>query len=169
MVSQAMAAVVITGTGKLQVTTTVAENIVGSLKVGEKVEALVRAVADEPFAGSIKSIVPAPPAGQTTYPVIIGFDEPSDALKPGMLVEVNMATGAAENVVTVPSDSVIIRGGQEVVAVLDSDNKIRIAEVETGLDDGERVEIKSGVQSGDNVLYEGQHYVDADSNVKVVE
>jgi RND family efflux transporter MFP subunit len=167
MVAQAMPAVVITGTGKIQVRTTVAENLVSGLAKGEPVEVFVRAISDEPFPAKISRIVPAPPTGQTTYPIIIEFDMPSDELKPGMFAEVEMVTARAESAVTVPSDAVIIRGGKEVVVVMDGADKVRVKEVVTGIDDGVNVEIKSGVAAGDSVVTEGQHYVNDDSKVRI--
>jgi RND family efflux transporter MFP subunit len=169
MVSQAMPSVVITGTGKIQVATTVAENLVSGIHAGDAVDVYVRAVSDEPFAGTISRIVPAPPTGQTTYPVVIDFDYPGKELRPGMFAEISMATDSAEGVILVPSDSVTIRNGKEVIAVLDADNKVHITEVESGIDDGTDVEILSGISAGDRVVTEGQHYIDDSSNVKVVD
>jgi RND family efflux transporter MFP subunit len=180
MVSQAMPAVVLTGTEGLEVTTTVAENLVSALEPGEEVDVIVRAVSDEPVRGYIHKIVPAPPTGQTTYPVVIRVDEPPAALKPGMFAEVSMVTGRADGAVLVPSDAVIIRDGKEVVAILDgggtgdsgdsgSGDKVRIVEVETGIDNGEQVEIRSGVSAGDRVVTSGQHYLAEDSKVRITE
>ncbi|MDR0596810.1 MAG: efflux RND transporter periplasmic adaptor subunit [Clostridiales Family XIII bacterium] len=167
MVSQAMPAAVITGTGKIQVRTTVAESLVGGLVKGEPVEVFVRAVSDEPFPAKISRIVPAPPTGQTTYPIIIEFDMPSEELKPGMFAEVEMVTAKAQGAVTVPSDAVIIRGGKEVVVVMDGADRVRVREVVTGIDDGVSVVIDSGVAAGERVVTEGQHYVNDDTKVRV--
>jgi hypothetical protein len=41
-------------------------------------------------------------------------------------------------------------------------------EVETGLDTGELIEIISGINQGDSVIIEGQHYVSDGARVKVV-
>jgi RND family efflux transporter MFP subunit len=169
MASQAMPAVVITATGNIQITTTVAENLVDRIGVGEAVEIRVRAVSEELYRGVIRQIVPAPPTGQTTYPVIIDFDSPGAELKPGMFTEVTMATGRAEGVCLTPSDAVMIRDGKEIVATLGADDKVEIREVETGIDDGENVEIVSGVSPGERVVTEGQHYIDEDSKVRIAE
>jgi RND family efflux transporter MFP subunit len=169
MASQAMPAVVITGTSKVQVMTTVAENLVDEIQVGEAAEIYVRALSDEPFGGTISQIVPAPPTGQTTYPVVVDFDSPDAGLKPGMLTEVTMVTGRSEGVCLVPSDAIMIRDGREIVAVLGSGDKVEIREVSTGIDDGENIEITDGVSAGERIVTQGQHYIDEDSNVRVAE
>jgi RND family efflux transporter MFP subunit len=167
MASQAMPAVVITGTGRLQVTTTVAENLVNSLNVGDPADILIRAVSDEPLEGVISRVVPAPPTGQTTYPIVIDFDYPDERLKPGMFTEVTMITGKAGSVCLIQSDAIIIRDGVEVVAVLTDGDRVEIREVTTGIDDGENIEILSGVSPGERVVVRGQHYINEDSKVKV--
>jgi RND family efflux transporter MFP subunit len=167
MVSQAMPAVVITGTGNIQVTTSVAETLIGELSAGDAVDIYVRAVTDEPFRGVIRQIVPAPPTGQTTYPVVIDIESPGAELKPGMFTEVTMTTGRAEGVCLAPSDAVMIRDGKEIVATLGEGDKVVIKEVTTGIDDGKNVEIVSGVSPGERVITAGQHYVDEDSKVRI--
>ncbi|MDR1495691.1 MAG: efflux RND transporter periplasmic adaptor subunit [Clostridiales Family XIII bacterium] len=169
MVSQAMPAVVITSTDRIQAATTVAENLVDKINVGDSVEVYVRAVSDEPYRGVVRQIVPAPPTGQTTYPVIIDFENISEGLKPGMLVEAVMVTGRSEGACLIPSDSVMIRDGKEIVATLGEGDKVEIKEVTTGIDDGENIEIVSGVSPGERVVTEGQHYIDEDSKIRIVE
>jgi RND family efflux transporter MFP subunit len=169
MVSQAMPAVIITGTSKIQVTTTVAESLVDEIGVGDTAEIYVRAVSDEPFKGVIRQIVPAPPTGQTTYPVVIDFSNPDEKLKPGMFTEVTMVTGRAEAVCLVPSGAVMIRDGREIVAVLGEGDKVELREVSAGIDDGLNIEITSGVSTGERIVTQGQHYIDEDSKVRVAE
>jgi multidrug efflux pump subunit AcrA (membrane-fusion protein) len=167
MVSQAMPAVVITATGNIQVTTSVAETLVDEISVGDAVELYVRAVSDDPYRGVIRQIVPAPPTGQTTYPVIIDIESPGAGLKPGMFTEVTMTTGRAEGVCLAPSGAVMIRDGKEIVATIGEGDKVVIREVTTGIDDGENVEIMSGLSPGERVITAGQHYVDEDSKVRI--
>jgi RND family efflux transporter MFP subunit len=169
MASQAMPAVVITGTGHIQATATVAENIVGGIGPGDSVSVLVRAAREEPYEGTIRQVVPAPPTGQTTYPVVVDFDSHGLELKPGMFAEITMATGKADNVCLIPSGAIMVRDGKEIVATLSGEGKVEIREVTTGIDDGGNIEIRSGLSPGDRVVTEGQHYVNEDSKVKVVE
>jgi RND family efflux transporter MFP subunit len=169
MVGQAMPAVVITGTSKVQVTTTVAENLIDKIHVGEAAEIYIKAVSQDPFMGTINQIVPAPQTGQTTYPVIVDFDSPPAELMPGMLTEITMTTGKAESVCIVPSDSIMIREGNEVVAVLGEGDKVEMREVSTGIDDGSNIEITEGVSAGERIVTQGQHYIDEDSKVRIAE
>ena len=55
------------------------------------------------------------------------------------------------------------------MVTLDSDNIPSFTEVETGIDNGEYVEILSGIKKGDIVVIEGQNFVDEGVRVEVVE
>jgi multidrug efflux pump subunit AcrA (membrane-fusion protein) len=78
-------------------------------------------------------------------------------------------TGRAGGVCLLPSDAVMIRDGKEIVATLGEGDKGEIREVQTGIDDGENVEIVDGVAPGERVVTEGQHYIDEDSKVRIAE
>jgi RND family efflux transporter MFP subunit len=169
MASQAMPSAVITGIDNLEVKTSIAETFVDKLRKNDPVDVYVKAVSDEPFTGKIKAVVPAPGQGQTTYPVIISLTGEANDLKPGMFAEISMASDRAEDVVTIPSDAILIKSGEEIVCVLDNNDKVSFVNVETGLDNGELIEIVSGVSAGDRIVYEGQHYLNDESVVKVIE
>jgi multidrug efflux system membrane fusion protein len=61
------------------------------------------------------------------------------------------------------------RGSQgEYVYRIDAERKARIVQVVTGVDDGERVVIESGLQAGDTVVVEGTDRLRDGSEVEVV-
>jgi RND family efflux transporter MFP subunit len=169
MASQAMPSVAISDTNTLRITMTVSENMVDHLQVGDSVEVYVRSVSEEPVAGKITAVVPAPPTGTLSYPVVIELPAGDSRLKPGMFAEIRMTTNRAADVIVIPSDAVLIRTNEEAVMVIDSDERVRSVQVTTGLDDGYSVEIKSGLAAGDKVVYEGQFYLNEDSEFKIVE
>jgi RND family efflux transporter MFP subunit len=169
MASQAMPSATISNVEALQIVTNVSENMVDDIAAGDSAEVYVRAVSEEAFAGVIQSVVPAPSAGTTTYPVVIELPSGDERLKPGMFAEIRIITERAADVVVVPSDAVMIKTGKEVVAVVGPDDKVRLVSVGTGLDDGSLVEIKNGLKSGDTVVYEGQYYLDEDSKFEIIE
>ncbi|MDR1028841.1 MAG: efflux RND transporter periplasmic adaptor subunit [Clostridiales Family XIII bacterium] len=169
MASQAMPSVSISDTNALRITTNVSEGMVDAVRIGDSAEVYVRAISDTPFTGTITAVVPAPPAGSLSYPVVIELPSGDSRLKPGMFAEIRMTTGRAADVVAIPSEAVLIKAGAEVVMVIDADERVRSVRVETGLDDGALVEIRSGLKSGDKVVFEGQHYLNEDSEFKIVE
>jgi len=169
MVSQAMPAVVITCTDELIISTSIAEGFVGRIHEGAPAEVYIKAVTSGAFKGVVKTVVPSPNMGQTTYPVEISLKGNTEDIKPGMFAEIYLVSESAKDVLTVPSDAVLIKSGKQSLAVLTADNKVVFKEIETGLDNGELVEIRSGITEGDTVIYEGQHYVSEDSTVRIME
>jgi RND family efflux transporter MFP subunit len=168
MAAQTMPAVTISDVSEISVAMSVSENIIPKIKVGDAVTVKIKSVSGEAIPAKIETIVPSPPQGQTTYPVIIAFDTDAAGVHPGMFAEITLTTGVAKDVITIPSDAVMIKSDKQVVAVLGADEKVSLVDVTTGLDNGTSVEITSGIAAGDRVIYEGQYYVDADSEVKVV-
>ena len=83
---------------------------------------------------------------------LTGVILPDDAL-PGMQITVKLLNNNAENVVLLPM-SVINFTAQNKPYVLVPDGKnTRTVDVQLSINDGDFVEIKAGVQSGDTVLY----------------
>jgi len=169
MASQAMPSAVITATDELVVNTSVAENFIGKISKGDEAQIYIRAVSDDMYKGVIKAVIPSPNQGQTTYPVVISLLGKTGELKPGMFAEIYLVTETVEDALIVPSESVIIKSGKECLAVVTKDNKVVFKEVKTGLDNGDMVEILSGVAEGDRVIYEGQHYVSEESLIKIMD
>ncbi|MDR0851567.1 MAG: efflux RND transporter periplasmic adaptor subunit [Clostridiales Family XIII bacterium] len=170
MVSQTMLAAVITNPNNLRITTSVSESMIDNIHAGDVVKVFIRSISQEdPFTGRISAVLPAPPQGQTTYPVYVELGGADERIKAGMFVEVSLVSGRATGVVMIPSEAVIVRTDRLLVAVVGADDKIRFAEVVTGLDNGVQVEIKSGISAGDRIVYEGQYYVDEESEISIVE
>jgi RND family efflux transporter MFP subunit len=166
--SQAVPAVTIANIDKLEINTSISENMINKISVGDKVEVVVSAVSDIPFFGTITALSPAPPAGTLTYPMKVSIDNKDLTIKPGMFAEVIVTSDKTEGVV-LPSASVLIRSGKPIVAVIDDNGNLVFRDVVIGVDNGELVEIKSGVEAGDTVVIEGQHYLEEDSKFNIIE
>lgn len=74
---------------------------------------------------------------------------------PGSYAEIYLVTGKRENVMSVPLSALIEEQGVYSVFVKEDDMHYHKHEVTTGETDGERIEIKSGIEPGDNVVTEG--------------
>lgn len=167
--SQAFAAVTVANIDKLEINTSVSENMINKIAVGNKVEVLVSAVSDIPLPGTISALSPAPPTGTLTYPMKVSFDNENLTAKPGMFAEVVVTSDRTEGVVALPSESVLIKSGKTIVAVIDDNGNLVFQDVVIGVDNGEFVEIKSGIKAGDTVVIEGQHYLEENSEFNIIE
>ncbi len=169
MASQAAAAATIANIDKLEIDTSISENIINKIKVGDKVEVLVSSVSDKPFTGTVTALSPAPAVGSLTYPMKVTLDNATAEVKPGMFAEVIIVSDKTTDVIALPSTAVLIKSGKTVVAVIEDGKKVVFREVVVGVDNGELAEIKSGIKKGDTVVIEGQYYLEENSEFKIID
>ena len=87
------------------------------------------------------------------------------ALVPGMLVNVDLDR-AARSAITVHDDAVIDSGTEKRVFVALDKGQYELRQVETGRQEGDRVEILSGLIPGDRVVTAGAFLLDSESRMK---
>jgi multidrug efflux pump subunit AcrA (membrane-fusion protein) len=75
-------------------------------------------------------------------------------IKPGMTADLDIIIAAAENVLSVPKQTLVEQNGRTVVMLL-KDGKTVATPVVTGLQDNVNVEIREGLQEGDEVVITG--------------
>ena len=91
-------------------------------------------------------------------PVIFEFDNKGDIV-PGSFVEVFLLSSPAEAALTVPVESLTEEQGAYFVYVKVDEDGYRKQEVQTGPDDGKRIQILSGLEPGDQVVTRGAYQV----------
>jgi Cu(I)/Ag(I) efflux system membrane fusion protein len=82
-------------------------------------------------------------------------------LKPGMPAYV-VLKGNAGNAMTLPIDAVLRDGKMAMVWVQTDKNTYKRKLVETGLESGDRIEIRSGLQNGDVVVISGAYLLNSE-------
>jgi RND family efflux transporter MFP subunit len=117
--------------------------------------ARVRVGTDEPLAAKVVSLAAAVDPATGAAPVRLRFEHPTQ-LPAGTPVQVEIETQVHERVLVVPAAAVIKEGDETVVFVAAGDTVARRA-VETGLTDGEHVEITKGVKAGELVVTKGMN------------
>lgn len=143
-------------TGSLKVVVNVPENHIGRVGRGSKVEILIPDL-DRTIEGTISF------TGQSIDPNQRGFIAeikiPSDArLKPGQVAQVKILDYAAGSAVTVPVNIVQTddKGKYVYVAVMESGKLVaRKREVFVGEFYNDQIEVKRGLNNGDQVIVEG--------------
>lgn len=165
--SQASAAVVVANIDTVEIETSISENLINKINIGDSVKVLVKSASDQAFDGTISELSPAPAQGSLTYPLKVSIDNKDTLIKSGMFAEVRIVSERKDNVLAVPSDAVIIKNGEAVVAVVEDDHSV-FKKVEVGIDNNQYVEIVEGLNEGDQIIYEGQYYLDEGSQVTVI-
>ncbi len=82
-------------------------------------------------------------------------------LKPGMPAYVSIKNKDVK-ALTLPSDAVLRDGKMNVIWLHTGKNIFKMKMVETGLESGDRIEIKSGIQNGDVVVMRGAYLLQSE-------
>jgi len=142
----------------LQVEADVSESNIVRVRAGQPCEITLDAYPEKRYAGKVHKIVPTADRAKATVLTKIAFSEIDGQVLPEMSAKVtflskesDMAAAGAPPKLTVPSSSVVSRGGAQVV-LLARDGIIQEVPVATGGVIGDRVEIKEGIRPGDQVV-----------------
>lgn len=133
------------------------EAFINRVTDNQKTEAVLDAYPDWTIPSHVISIVPTADRQKATVKVRIGFDQLEPRILPDMGVKVRFldsaeqATAPARSVVQVPSSAVITVDGKPYVWRAVDDTVERIA-VSTGNAQGEKIEIASGINAGDQLV-----------------
>ena len=84
-----------------------------------------------------------------------------------MFAEIIVVSDKRENVITVPSEAVVVKNNVSTAVVLENGLPV-FREVTIGLDNGTVAEITSGLSAGDLLVVRGQNYVMEGEEVNVV-
>lgn len=93
-------------------------------------------------------------AGTASVPVRLAFSGATN-FSVGTPVQVEIDAEQHSNVVVIPAPG-LVREGEETAVFVAAGGKAQRRMVEIGLDDGMRVEIRSGVKAGEMVIVDGQ-------------
>lgn len=92
----------------------------------------------------------------------ISISNVGNLLKPGMPAYVTIKGKQVNNTLTLPSDAVLRTGAGAAVWVKTGDRTFKNKMVEIGLEEGDRVQIKSGLQPGDIVVITGAYLLNSE-------
>lgn len=135
------------------------EKIIGGLRVGDEIR--IEKNGSE-YIGKISEVSTMVDQATGLFNVKASLDN-AEALATGLSVKLYVISEKADNAVTIPVDAVYYEDGDPKVYIYSyDDNLVHKIDVETGVFDSERMEIKSGLSLEDNVivtwsneLYEG--------------
>lgn len=138
----------------LAVKVNLSEFDVAQVEEGMRALVSVDALGGETFSGTVEQVALAgtDTGGVVTFPVLVGLGD-SEGLKPGMNTSVRIIVAKKSNVIRLPLEAVTTNDtDQAFVTVLDESGQETQVEVETGLENNERIEIVSGLEAGARVV-----------------
>jgi RND family efflux transporter MFP subunit len=144
----------------------VTENILPTLNLTDPVEIDFPAVELE-TSGRVRRVTDLADPQTGLYPVQIALNSIPSGLKTGMNARVTLYTNRKQDALLIPIDALLSDEEGPFVYVVRDDlaEKVRVA---TRMDDGEVIEVTSGLQMEDLVITKGQNFIDAGERVAIV-
>jgi membrane fusion protein (multidrug efflux system) len=124
------------------------------LKTGLPTDVSTEILKGEAFTGAVTLINPRVDVQTGTIKVTVEVYDDTLRLRPGMFVEVRIATGAKENVLVIPRKAILYKTGKTYVFVL-KDGLAGQREVTLGLTEEDQAEVLSGLTEGDVIISVG--------------
>ncbi|MFO7301677.1 MAG: efflux RND transporter periplasmic adaptor subunit [Acidobacteriota bacterium] len=115
----------------------------------------VDAFPGEQFTGQVSRVAPVFDPATRTATMEIEVPNPGFRLKPGMYARVRLTAERKPDALVVARSAVVDLQGRRGVYVVDENDVARFQEVETGVSDGERIEIVRGLEEGTRVVTTG--------------
>jgi len=141
------------------------ETDLSTVKVGSKVKLKLKAYPGEEFAGKVIFIYPVVNPQTRTVKVRSEFSSQNNKLKPQMYGETVFSVDAGIGLL-IPADAVIFSGNRNIVWVKTSDGMFEARNVQIGQKFGDKYQILSGLNEGDEVASSGGFLIDSESQLK---
>ena len=142
------------------------ENLIKYFNVGESMDIKVKSAGDVILTGKVKAVLP-PTTGSLTYPIELLVSNPPAEIKAGMFAEIAISTESRNQVISIPSEAVIVKEGNTIAYIVEND-KSKLIPIKTGLDNGTMVEITEGLNQGMEVVIKGQNFLEDGILVSIV-
>ena len=145
----------------------VAQSDAVNINPGATVVATVPGSNIPPIKGKITSIFPQANSQTRTVTVEAVIDNPDGQLLSGKFLEMKIVTARKPNAITVPQAAVVEFQDQPSVWVVEGDT-VTAQPVTLGMSTGDRVEVTSGLESGQAVVTSGQNRLVENAPVAVI-
>jgi membrane fusion protein (multidrug efflux system) len=182
----------------VQAVLNVPERSLDTLKAGQKVHMQVDALPGKSFEGVIARIAPVVDAASGTFRVTCEFHDSTHTLMPGMFGRIDVAYDQRRDALVVPRNAVVEEDGETAVFTLEPASAkpaavdaakgkpgeavasetakpaaptfiARRRLVKTGYADGDRIEIRDGLQDGERVITIGRNAVRDGTEVELIQ
>ena len=167
VVQPSMGIVKIGNYNRVRLQANVAQSDAVNINPGATVVATVPGSNIPPIKGKITSIFPQANSQTRTVTVEAVIDNPDGQLLSGKFLEMKIVTARKPSAITVPQAAVVEFQDQPSVWVVDGDT-VTAQPVTLGMSTGDRVEVTSGLESGQAVVTSGQNRLVENAPVAVI-
>ncbi len=149
--SQGGAMFTIASIDRLRILVSVPEAYTSAIRVGERVHLFFQEMPNNQVEGRVARTSASIDQNTRTLLVEVQVSNTSQRLLPGMYVVANFIDVKAQPSLVVPGESIVVRNGTSVVALL-QDNVVHYRPIRIGRDYGDKTEVVGGVKAGDVIV-----------------
>jgi RND family efflux transporter MFP subunit len=124
--------------------------------LGQQVEVRVASHPDQVFRAEVHVVSPTIDPATRTRRVKALLPNPDGRLLPGTFARVDLGVAEREGVVMVPKEALLQRADGSVLFRLAAPDRVERLKVETGIFQGDLVEVRGSVAAGDWIVVRGQ-------------
>ena len=136
------------------------------VRSGQTAEATMPSMPGKVWQGKVDYVYPDLDARTRTLRVRLRFENPDEVLKPNMFAHVVINGDTERDVLSIPSEALIREAHSQHVILALGEGRFKVRDVVAGIESGDRVEIKSGLAEGDDIVTSAQFLLDSESSFK---
>ena len=134
------------------------------VEIGSAAEVEFGYLPGEKFIGVVEYIYPNLDPITRALTVRLKFKNADELLKPNMFGNVSIHVMEKSNIIIIPRQAVIRTGSNERVIVAKGDGRFEARDVVAGIESDNKVEIKTGLDVGEQVVISGQFLIDSEAS-----
>jgi len=155
-------------TGRLRIYVNVPQSEADSVHVGQAARLTVPNLNGRTFTGTVSRTANALDPATRTLLTEVQVPNTSGLLLPGMYAQVGLTTALRNPPVVMPGDALVVRGAGTMAAVVGADRIVHFQPLQLGRDYGDKLEVLSGLEPGQQVVVNPGDVVQEGSKVNPV-
>ena len=138
------------------------------MRVGQPAVLRIPDLAGRRFIGHVTRVANALDPASRTMLTEVQVPNPDGTLRPGMYALVDLNVIRKEPPILIPGDALVVRANGTLAAVVGPDHVVHFHKIDVGRDFGDKVEVLSGLSTGDLVVVNPSDVVQEGAKVRPV-
>jgi RND family efflux transporter MFP subunit len=139
-------------TDRLRTYVNVPQSDAGSVRVGQIARLSILDLAGHEFVGTVTRTANALDPASRTLLTEVQVQNSGGLLLPGMYAQVDLTTPRKNPPVLIPGDTLVVRSNGPQVGVVGADRIVHFQRLQLGRDFGDKIEVLSGLEPGQQVV-----------------
>ncbi|MGD0498368.1 MAG: efflux RND transporter periplasmic adaptor subunit [Bryobacteraceae bacterium] len=139
-------------TGSLRIYVNLPQSESDAVRPGQRATVTVPDLSGRKFAGTVTRIASALDPASRTRLAEVQLPNQDGSLLPGMYAQVALSVPRTHPSLTIRGDTLVVRSDGPQVAVVESGGRVRWVRIQLGRDFGDRLEVLSGLQEGQQLV-----------------